>query len=105
MLAPIAHAYSASSQQKGFLASLCLGNKIVFVELSLPTEQASHPSAEPNSNHCPLCSIVEQQLPNQMVTSGNFVLPKKRQQFVLTNVVSTDDAIPLSAIRAPPLHA
>lgn len=106
MLVPIAHASNNSSDQKGFLASLCSGNKIVFVELNLPTDSEPKPSTVTTSSKCPLCNIVEQHPPSNTITPNAFVFLKIPHQFTIAghNLLHSR-LIGFSAIRAPPLFS
>lgn len=102
MLVPIAHASNGSGSQKGFLASLCTGNKIVFVEFGLPTDNTPQPTLVA-SNKCPLCNIIAQDPPSDAVTPEPFSFEKKPHQFGLAaTALLHSSAIRISAIRAPP---
>lgn len=106
MLVPIAHASSTSGDQKGFLASLCSGNKIVFVELNLPTDNEPKPSTVTASSKCPLCNIIEQLPPSNTITPDAFVFLKTPHQLTLADHdVFHSHLISFGVIRAPPLFS
>lgn len=103
MLVPIAHASSTSGDQKGFLASLCSGNKIVFVEFNLPTNEEPKSNTIVASSKCPLCSLVEQHPSSNTISPDRFFFDKTHHHFTLTNSESFHShLVRLSAIRAPP---
>ncbi len=104
MLMPIAHAGNpASNGQAGFLASLCSGNKIIFVQLELPSDNEQQPTTSVTNSKCPLCNIHAQDADIPRVIAFN------RFGFENThyNISSHDQLLSfhlakLKAIRAPP---
>jgi len=102
MLVPIAHASNESGNKKGFLASLCTDSKIVFVEVSLPTDNAPQPTIFASSK-CPLCNIIAQDPVSDKAGSAPFLLPKTSHQHTLANSeLFNSDVVCFSSIRAPP---
>lgn len=103
ILVPIAHAGNGSSGEKGFLASLCSGNKVVLVEFKLPNDNKPQPSTVVAGSKCPLCNIIEQHAPINTATSDGIVFAKVPHTFNLTdNVATYRQSICFSGIRAPP---
>jgi hypothetical protein len=102
MLVPIAHASNESSNKKGFLASLCTGNKIVFVEVGLPTDNAPQPTVFASSK-CLLCNIIAQDPVSDKAGLAPFLLPQTPHQYTLANnELFHSDVVRFSSIRAPP---
>ena len=105
MLVPIAHASGASANTKSFLATLCIGNKIVSVALDLSGNQQTTPESNISSANCPLCFITEHDSPNQVVVE---VAANPQQSIVIHTPyqalfsTSANNAFP---IRAPPVAA
>lgn len=105
MLMPIAHASNSSSNgQKSFLASLCSGNKVVFIELSLPGENKPKPTTAIVSNKCPLCSLVEQDTTSNDIAPAALSFQASSNLFTQVNdKLLNSHLISFGAIRAPPL--
>lgn len=103
MLVPIAHASNAPDNQKGFLASLCSGNKIVFVALDLPNNNKPQPSTVFPSSKCPLCNALEQEAVDITLVVKGLRFNKADDHYdLITSELRHDYLIRLSAIRAPP---
>lgn len=100
---PIAHASNSHSNQKGFLASLCSGNKIIFVALDLPNNNKPQPSTVVASSKCPLCNVLEQEPLNIAAVSTALVFNEAHNHYdLITSELPHDYLTRLSAIRAPP---
>lgn len=106
MLAPIAHAsHAAQGQQKGFIAALCSGNKIVYVELDLTSDPEQQSTQVITSKHCPLCSVVEQDISPSHVGTPSYVFQQAPYQFFQSNTFFGTYLTNSKAIRAPPVFA
>ena len=104
MLVPIAHASNASAGgETSFLATLCSGNKIVFISLDLPQKTEQAPKTTVADSKCSLCSITEQDVPSNDIAQVLFSPVKNTSQAPAFYDYALNDALTnLHAIRAPP---
>ncbi|MFW5431893.1 MAG: DUF2946 family protein [Methylophilaceae bacterium] len=107
MLVPMAHAGNTSlGDKKSFLATLCSGNKIVFVDLSFSDKSKPAPSKVDANNKCPLCFVAEQDNPIGITAEVTFALQGAIDQlYTAFNHRLSHHLATLYAIRAPPIFS
>lgn len=104
MLMPIAHASNASDGDKRFLASLCSGDKIVFIEIPIvDSDDKESTTVQTASNHCPLCNFVEEDVIHDVsdAQSALFVASASHLTYTSTKQLPAS-VLNAAAIRAPP---
>ena len=100
----MAHASNAiSGDQKSFLATLCSGNKIIYVDLDLPlNKKQTIPSAD-TTNKCPLCFVAELDYPSNNTEKLLFSFAESSNKLPAINgYLFNNNLTTPPAIRAPP---
>lgn len=105
ILVPIAHASNASvSGETSFLATICSGTKIVFIDLDLAKKSEQTPKTTIADSQCSLCSITEQDHPSHGIAQALFFPVKNvNPSPVFYGGTFNDELASLRAIRAPPI--
>jgi len=104
MLVPLAHASIALGNSKSFIASLCIGNKIVSVDFDLSHDDDEAPISVANAiSKCPLCSITELVSPINKTLETAVHLQQDSYRYTPYKVLLTTTLSSTLPIRAPPV--